>query len=256
MFSRPTKPPLCRPAFEMGLPKVFADRRLKKSRIALVVALVGAAAFWFSGTDRGAFAFSQFGISNSVAQVAKRAVNGASDALNAFIARSPGERGATDILKGKARRTAKRLAVQTTPPPSQIALGKIAGPPVAGLGEAPAAGPDFAFVPDATVILDEPVQDLTPIAFTSPGIPGPGLINILGGGSGFGSSSSSGGGTGDDRRTTEVVPVVVPPVASPVPEPSTWLFMIFGFGAIGVSIRRARAKRLALTRRAGRCAQS
>lgn len=242
----------------MGLPKVFADRRLKKSRIALVVALVGAAAFWFSGTDRGAFAFSQFGISNGVAQVAKRAVNGANDALNAFIARSPGERGATDILKGKARRTAKRLAIQLDPPPSQIALGKIAGPPVAGLGGAPAVGPDFAFVPDATVILDEPFQDLTPIAFTSPGIPGPGLINILGGGggSGFGSSSSGGGGNGDDRRTTEVVPVVVPPVASPVPEPSTWLFMIFGFGAIGVSIRRARAQRLALTRRAGRCAQS
>ena len=51
----------------------------------------------------------------------------------AYIGRSPGERGATDVSKGKAKRVALRAGkVPGGAKPSQKALGKIFDNPVRG----------------------------------------------------------------------------------------------------------------------------
>lgn len=36
---------------------------------------------------------------------------------------------------------------------------------------------------------------------------------------------------------------LTPPVTSPVPEPATWAMMLFGFGAMGASLRRSRRRK-------------
>lgn len=238
----------------MKLPNVLANGDLRKSRIALVAALFVAALGGFAATERGAYALSQLGIRNSVAQTmvaAEQALHNAGNALNSFIARSPGERGATDILKGKA----KRLALQSSPKPQQVALGKVFEKPLPDLGETAIPAPVVALLPE-TGVLGEPIQVPTQFASVGPNIYPP-VIGVFGGGSGFGGGGGGGGGGGfSEGPGTPIVPPTEPPVTSPVPEPSTWALLLFGFGAIGASLRRAGAHRLTLARRAGHCAKN
>lgn len=79
-----------------------------------------------------------------------------------------------------------------------------------------------------------------PITSSIPAPPGIGnvpflIVPPLGAGGGSGGGSGGGGGGG--------LPFDPPPVVSPVPEPSTWMFMIFGIGIAGVALRRKRQDR-------------
>jgi PEP-CTERM motif len=236
---------------KMMLSQVMTIRHLKKVKIASVTALAVAALLWVTSTDVGTRAFSQLGIRDSFAQTmaaAQIGLQATGDALNSFIGRSPGERGATDILKGKGKRVA-RVSGKTADgtDPMQRALGKIFDKPVAGVADPVTPESVAVVLPDETAASVSPVADLPPLASVFPRIIVPGVGNIAGGGGG----SGSGGGTGGVDPTVPTVPTVV----GSVPEPSTWILLLFGFGAVGVSLRRS-STASHLSRRAGHCAKN
>ena len=237
---------------DMELPRVFANRNLKHAKIALVAAPVMAALFFVAGTDAGMRAFSQLGIRDSVAQTmsaAERTLQNTGDAVNSFIGRSPGERGATDVLKGKTKRVASRIGKgRDVTEPTQKALGKIFDKPVEGVASTATPQPVAGALPE-TVEFVAPVAGLPAFASVIPGVFTP-VIGGGGGGSGGGGSGGGGGGGGGIS-----VPPPVPPVVNAIPEPSTWALLLLGFAAVGASLRRTNANRLSLSRRAGHCAK-
>ena len=226
--------------------KFFANGNRSRAKM-LAAAFFIVILLWFAATNGFS---SQFGVNNSVAQTmgaAGRMIQQTSDALNSFIGRSPGERGATDILKGKARRAG--LDNEGTPVstnPAQRALGKIFDNPADNLIAASTPEPVVVSFPDG--IFGAPIASssgaVAPVTGGSGGGGGGGIGGIGGGGGGIGGGGGGGGAIAG--------PAPVPPVISAVPEPSTWALLIFGFGAIGASLRRANA----LSRRAGLCAKS
>ena len=244
---------------------MFLSRILLHKRTLLVlVAALGALSFvWLANSQSGRKVSAQLGVADSIAQTVNAAENAAKEtgaALNSFLGRSPGERGATDTLKGKAKRLAKRtnngpkqraLGKIFDQPPSQRALGKVFDQPVDGTPKA-ASSPSLAALPDEILPFSGTVPGATTPVSGNPGIfvPASGGNFIGGGGAGGG----TGGGTGTGTGTGGVPitpPVIQPPVTSAVPEPSTWILLLFGFGAIGSSLRRSKA----LSKRAGLCAQ-
>lgn len=242
---------------------MFLSRILlhKRTSLLLVAALCALSFVWLANSQSGRKIIAQLGVADSIAQTVNAAENAAKEtgaALNSFIGRSPGERGATDTLKGKAKRIAKRedngpneraLGKIFDQPPSQRALGKVFDQPVDGTPEA-AASQSIASLPD----------DISTFTGTTPGAPtpvsgNPGIFvpasggNFIGGGS---TSGGTGGGTGTGIGGASITPQVAqPPVIGAVPEPSTWILLLLGFGAIGASLRRAKVP----SKRAGLCAQ-
>lgn len=226
----------------------------------VLVAALGALSFvWLANSQTGRKVSAQMGVANSIAQTMNAAENAAKDtgaALNSFLGRSPGERGATDTLKGKAKRLAKRtnngpkqraLGKIFDQPPSQRALGKVFDQPVDGTPEA-ASSPSLAAVPDEILQFSGTVPGATTPVSGNPGIFVPASGGNFIGGGGTGGGTGTGTGNGGVPITP---PVIQPPVTSAVPEPSTWILLLFGFGAIGASLRRSKVP----SKRAGLCAQ-
>ena len=229
---------------DMEQPKIIANSYRKRMKVLLVVALVGVA-LWLAGANMGGRGSSEGGIQGAMAQT----MGSAGRALASFLGRSPGERGATDILKGKARLAGlgndEGGGGDT---PSQRALGKIFDGPA----DAGAPQPVVVSFPDGTVNSGGIGPDLTPVVF-SPNVaaPSPGPGGGFGGGNGGGGGIGGIGGGGGGGGGTFTPPPAALPVSA-VPEPSAWLLMILGFGAIGASLRRGKA----ISRRAGHCATS
>lgn len=120
--------------------------------------------------------------------------------------RSPGERGAASITKGKPG--VQHALGKSTEPVQERALGKVFAPRVPPLGE------EIAFPELADLSADMPG--------TGPGVEFPGV-----------SPGSPPGGT---NRSSN------PPGPSPVPELSTWAGMIIGMGICGAALRRRRSR--------------
>lgn len=190
---------------------------------------------------------------------------GGSAALAELAARSPGMRVGGVALKAKTPRAA--LA-----PIAAAAPG--AGAPVPGNAVASVLGTGVG--PEGPIPTSGPVGSAGfSNGFLTPGVPG-----ILGPGSGTGSAPNidfggissppigggaiiapggGGGGGGGGTPGAGIAPpggggapgggVIAPPTPLPsagaIPEPSIWLMLIAGFGAIGSAMRRSRRVRLA-----------
>ena len=238
----------------MDLNQTLSGNKFRRAALVLVATIIVGAGVWFAGTDMGGRLSSQMGIKDSIAETtgaARRVVEQTSNALNAFMGRSPGERGATDVLKGKARRLARqndrgRNNDKLAGAPAQRALGKIFNAPVAGMPEALAPQSIVTALPNEVLAFNAPLPGLIPAAINGPG----NFLPISGGG--FGGGIGGIGGPGGGGGGVGVVPPAGPGVISAVPEPSTWVLLLFGFGAIGASLRRTKV----LSRRVGHCAIS
>jgi hypothetical protein len=149
--------------------------------------------------------------------------------LDILAERSPGERGTGPLLSTK---------------PDERVLSEVRDRPTPGT--APEAGePVFGAAPGAT----DPSGAAPPAAGppNDAGVPGddfgnPGFVN---GPAGFAPSGPTGG----------VFPVADSPTGvGAVPEPSTWAFLILGFGFVGTRLRRApKAKKSAGKALPGQC---
>ena len=169
----------------------------------------------------------------------------ASDALQNFMGRSPGERSDVDLIKGKIKgaRVAGKPG-RTVGVPAERALGKVFDTPP----EAEVAGNSPLILPQE--VLPGAAVPLGQIA-TGPqtgtgGSPGGGTI----GGPGGGFPGGGGGGiivppnptptpNPTDTPGPGPSPTPTPPdVVTAVPEPGTWLLMLFGFGFYGFAMRK------------------
>ncbi len=236
----------------MELPKALANIDSKIARIALAAVLAVSTLFFFAGTDNGAHLLQKFGIQNGAAQAirsAERALQETGDALKSFIGRSPGERGSTDILKGKAERIGPvKEKVGVADKPEQRALGKVFDKPSESITDTAAPQPVVTFLPDDAGGFSVPPPGLgSPIGRTGPIFSAP-IIGGIGGGV-IGGGGGGGGSSGP--------PPSPPPVTSPVPEPSTWALLLLGFGLLGASMRRrATAGASPIPKRARCCAEN
>ena len=215
-----------------------------RAKIALLAGLCAVALFGIGNTTAGHKLVAQLGIGDSFAKTtgaAERLVENGSNAVQAFLGRSPGERGATDILKGKAKRAvAKDDAPIGKPKPTQRALGKTFDDPLLSLAGPLTPAPVVEFLP----------LDAAPAAGSIPAL----ALTVPGGSGGFtpvtGGFIGGGGGGGDGV----VPPPPAPPPVAAVPEPSTWALLFIGFAAVGASIRRSKkAGKLSQPDRAGNC---
>ncbi|WP_232328863.1 MULTISPECIES: PEPxxWA-CTERM sorting domain-containing protein [Sphingomonas] len=151
------------------------------------------------------------------------AVKSAADYIRA---RSPGVRQRADLVKVKHPRAAVRPVARAAPRYRRPAPRALLAPP-------PPAVP-LTFDTAALAPVYQPVFAGPPLLFaeTPGGVPccfetfNPPLTTV---GGGF----TIGGGGGGPGGTVPTPPAV--------PEPSTWMLMILGFGAIGVAWRRRRA---------------
>ena len=231
----------------MSIPLGRGAAKIGVVAILCTTALVGA-----GSTTSGQKLFAQLGVSESFAQTtdaAGRIVSNGSNAVQAFLGRSPGERGAVDILKGKAKsKVAANDKPAGKPKPSQRALGKTFDDPLVSLAGPISAAPVVEFLP----------LDAAP---TSAGLPAVAISGPVGsggfspgfGGGGFIGGGGGGGSGGDGTVPPVAAPPVLPPVAAPVPEPSTWILLLMGFAAVGFSLRRKKATHISNPERAGNC---
>ena len=192
---------------------------------------------------------------------------GASTALAELAARSPGIRIGGAALKAKTKRAKPTSLVKSTSQSTAEeapGLGAPASPPLGasgpdGLSSAPAtlgAFPGQVASPGETPIVVQPVP-IGGVGF----VPVPGGGGVIIGPGGGGAGGLPGGGTGgvipSPTPTTTPAPAPTPsptsstpigspsptpalPPASAVPEPSTWLMLISGFGFLGAYLRRRR----------------
>jgi hypothetical protein len=173
---------------------------------------------------------------------------GTSAALAELVKRSPGKRTKAVALKAKNRRAAASPAQVKRVP--RVAKPKVAKAlPVTAGPEAAVPPPPLAqstpvpaevFAPPApaegapVVVAQADTPQVRPIATRFPAPIGGFLFGPPGGGGGGGI-----GATPPDTGGPIAVPTPPPPpVAGAVPEPSTWLMLILGFGALGQAIRR------------------
>ena len=232
--------------------KTFIPLRSGNAKAGLAAILCIAALVGVGSTTSGQKLFSQFGVGESFAQTteaAGRILNNGSNAVQAFLGRSPGERGAIDILKGKS--TAKVAAGDKSagkPKPSQRALGKTFDDPLVSLAGPILPAPAVEFLPlDA-----EPTSAVIPaVAISGPG--GSGGFSPGFGGGGFIGGGGGGGSGGEGVVPPVAAPPILPPVAAPVPEPSTWILLLMGFAVVGSSLRRKNATQISKMERAGNC---
>ena len=211
-----------------------------------IIAVVG-----ISSTPVGQRLFAEIGISETFAQTtdaADRMVQKTSNAVQAFLGRSPGTRGATDTLKGKAKpKLAENTPAASTTKPTQRALGKTFDEPLQSL-----AGPLAPAAPIEFLPLDTSSSGATLPAIALPIPVGGGFFSPVTGG--FGGGIGGGGGGGGDTLTPPPPAAPPPPIAAAVPEPSTWMLLLIGFAAVGASLRRAKSNQNSGSRRAGNCA--
>lgn len=224
-----------------------------RAKIVLLGGLCTLALLGFGSTTAGHKLVAQLGIGDSFAKTtdaAERLVANGSNAVQAFLGRSPGERGATDIIKGKAKRAlAKDDAPIGKPKPAQRALGKTFDDPLLSLAGQLTPAPAVEFLP---VDAAPAAASIPALALTVPGGSG-GFTPVSGGFIGGGGGSGGGGGGGDGI----VPPPPAPPPVAAVPEPSTWTLLLIGFAAVGASIRRSKkAGKLSGPDRAGNCVKA
>lgn len=181
----------------------------------------------FGSSDANGGAGERSALANALAKTRLGA-----DFLQMIGQRSPGERVAGELADTKGRKLARAAA------PHQRALPKVrraaalpesfVQPIFQSQPQAISAAPPL--VPAIAELLPPPLaQTLPPILGSSP----------PGGGGGIISPPVIASPT--PVTPTEVVPPVVT-VTPPVPEPQTWLLMLAGFGAGGLSLRRRRAR--------------
>ena len=225
------------------------------AKIGVIAILCTAALVGAGSTTSGQKLFAQLGVSKSFAQTtdaAGRIVSNGSNTVQAFLGRSPGERGAVDILKGKVTsKVAANDKPAGKPKPSQRALGKTFDDPLVSLAGPISPAPAVEFLP-----LDAAPTSAGLPAVANSGPTGSGGFSPGFGGGGFiGGGGGGGGGSGGDGTVPPVAaPPVLPPVAAPVPEPSTWILLLIGFAAVGSSLRRKKATDISSPERAGNCA--
>lgn len=242
--------------YNMDTPKFVIGISARSAKIGLLATICAVAAFGMANTETGQRVVSQIGISDIAARTtdaAGRMVQNTSNAVQAFVNRSPGARGATDTLKGKAKTAfTQNSAAPDKGKPAQRALGKIFDEPLTSLtGPMAPAAPVVFLPPDADVAAAAlPAMALAvPVGggFFAP-VTGGGFI-IGGGGGGVG-----GGPAPIGEGPITPAPPTPPLITSAVPEPSTWMLLLIGFAAVGASIRRAKASQAPGRRRAGNCA--
>lgn len=227
--------------FEMETPNILNGGRAK---IGLVAAACLLTTFGLGSTTVGQRIISQIGITDTFAQTtdaAGRVLEKGSTAVQAFLGRSPGERGATDMLKGKVKRDiARNDDAPGKSKPTQRALGKIFSDPLQSLAGPIAPAPVVEFLPlDAGVI----AASIPALALAAP--VGSGIFSPFAGGGPSGGGFIGGGGNGGGSGGgSGFIPPASPPTAAAVPEPSTWILLLIGFAAVGASIRRTRASQI------------
>ena len=152
--------------------------------------------------------------------------------LRDFLARSPGERRDIDLVKGKGKSRSDAVAAP------QLAEDAQASDEVASNVIQPAPADDLLANPpveESSIALALPeipeAKELlyTPAPILAQARGGPVVIGTVGGG-----LIGGGGGGGGSGGTPP------PPPVPPVPEPSTWLMMLFGMFAVGAALRRNR----------------
>lgn len=223
------------------------------AKFIIFVALTFAILIVISSTAIGSRFLSAIGMrANAAEQEAADSANGKSGNLvTAFLSRSPGERGATDANKGKAKAKAPESGnVATAATPKQRALGKVFDAPASKPVATGISQPILAFLPDNIASETNPVlASVLPVLGGGSSIFSPVTGGGIGGGGGFIGGGGGGGGSGPI-----VNPPPVPAVASAVPEPSTWILLLLGFAAIGASIRRPKMAGAMLAGRVNSCA--
>lgn len=152
------------------------------------------------------------------------AVGAAERLMSMLDARSPGEREQGALTQSKPRKQVARSERPANPdgsPLERLARAVVPAPPPA----MPAIPPAAAIVP----IIPPAVADvISPGGIGSASLPG-GSAVIIG-------AAPPGSGGGSSAPPVGAVPPV--DVTSPVPEPSSWLMMLLGFGVIGAAARR------------------
>ncbi|WP_407701505.1 PEP-CTERM sorting domain-containing protein [Tsuneonella amylolytica] len=171
----------------------------------------------------------------------------AGDVLKSFLERSPGARGIVDIIKGRAA----RVEGDQRPPPSEIPTQRALGKIFETAPEAVVGGdvPPTIFLPDDIGAASDTIVPIADVG-SLPNLPtggansvgSGGLIGGPGGGIPGVGGSNPGGGTGAPSPAPPAP--TIPDVESAVPEPGTWLLLIFGFAACGAELRRNRRRRL------------
>lgn len=181
---------------------------------------------------------------------------GASTALAELAARSPGARIGGIALKAKTKRAAPR-ALARGAAPAGVASSPGSGAPIASVMSAGPEGPlgaapaGLGTLPGGLIL---PGTAAAPVPGAVAPVPGGGVgfVPVPGGGGviiGPGGGGTPGATTPTPTPTPTVTPPVVvptpmptpttPPVAA-IPEPSTWLMLIVGFGFVGRTLRRRR----------------
>lgn len=233
----------------MKAPTFLALGKLKTGVVAVTVMGL---LFAVGGTQSGQRIFALLGVdaawagaTDAVEQLAQNGGN----AVQAFLARSPGQRGTIDTLKGRTKGDVEEdTKVPSGSNPTQRSLGKIFDDPLQSLAGplVPATAPAVEFLPvDANS-----APEFRPAALPIPagaGVFAPVVGGLPSGGGSIGGIGS--GGTGD------IIAPPAPPVAvAAVPEPSTWMLLLMGFAAVGASLRRRKAVKVCTSDRAGKCA--
>lgn len=155
--------------------------------------------------------------------LAEAATDRAKSFMEMLSDRSPGERTQAQLTKTKHHRVLAERETPEVPKVLSAVLATPAPPPIVQAAMAPVPTPEllaFAAPPIGLPIL------------STPG----GNVIVPGGGGGGG--GCCGGGT----VTPPDTPPEKPPVIPAVPEPGTWLTMLFGFGFIGWASRRTRSR--------------
>ena len=208
----------------------------------------------FASTSAGSLVLGQFGIRANAAELSSEntASGKSGNVLTAFLSRSPGERGATDAIKGKAKANGIPInKVADVAPRTQRALGKVFNAPGSNAAGTTIPQPVLAFMPDNLVA--EPgaaVSSALPVLGGGSSLFSPVIGGGIGGSGGFIGGGAGGGGGGGPIINTPPTPTI----ASAVPEPSTWIFLLFGFAAIGASLRVSKSRNMVMAGRVGSCA--
>lgn len=227
------------------------------ARITVAAVACFVTVFGINSTTAGNRFFAQIGVSDTLARTTDAASGIAekgSDAVQAFLGRSPGERGATDILKGKAKRDlAQNIGTPGKSKPSQRALGKIFDEPLESLVGPVSPSPAIEFLPLDAASTAASIPALALAAPIGSGIFSPFVGGGTSGGGSIGGGSGGGGNSGGPGGGDGFVPPAAPPIAAAVPEPSTWILLLIGFAAVGASIRRTKRGGVSVEDRVGNC---
>ena len=215
------------------------------------VALLGAAylAFttfnndgsWWNSSDRYAAADGSGEDEGSI-------FDRASNALNSFIGRSPGERNDAALVAGKGKGKGRRAPREgLTRQPRERALGKVFDTPAAQDRVIPADDTpvDDILLPPEAFLSQAPAAapvGTTPLAagpISGPPITGGGGGGFFPGiGGGGGGDGGNPGGPGGNPPPTGGGGGGTPPPVPAVPEPATWAMLLLGMGATGAMMRR------------------